>query len=134
MKLRMLLRHSIPCFVLLAVTCLGCGPKSGDVPISGTITIEGKLISNGAITFFPAKGRPIVVATSESGVYSAALPPGEYRVTLATSVKLPPGWKEGDPVPKQELLVPAAYTSRARSPLKASVAADQTEPIDFVLP
>lgn len=123
-------------FVLLsiAVTSTGCGAKSEDVSISGNVSYAGQPISNGAVTFYPAKGRPIVVATDESGVYSAMLNPGEYQVTLATSVKLPPGWKEGDPVPKQDSIVPAEFSTRARTPLKATVSASQSEPIDFVLP
>jgi hypothetical protein len=133
-NLRMLLRHLAPLSLVTAAMCLGCGPKSEGVPISGTVAFGGKSISSGAITFYPVKGRPIVVATNESGEYSSALPPGEYRVTLAASFKLPPGWKEGDPVPKQEIVIPAEYTTRARSPLKATVVDGQTEPIDFVLP
>jgi hypothetical protein len=46
---------------------------------------------------------------------------------------LPAGYKEGDPIPRPKLVLPPEYSTRARSKLTATVAADQSAPIDFKL-
>ena len=84
--------------------------------------------------FFPARGRAIATATDAAGDYSVVLAPGEYKVTVNIGVKLPAGWKEGDPVPPQEVVLPTEYTTRIKTSLKATVAVGGEQAIDFVLP
>jgi hypothetical protein len=84
--------------------------------------------------FYPARGRAITAATDAAGDYTVELAPGDYAVTVNLSVKLPSGWKEGDPVPPQSVILPAEFTTRINTPLKATIAASGDEPIDFVLP
>jgi hypothetical protein len=122
-------------FLALGVLLIaGCGDGANRHSVSGTVALGGRPLPNGVVQFFPAAGRPAVATIDDFGKFSVDLSPGDYEVTVNVSVKLPPGWKEGDPVPKQELVIPAEYTTRARSPLKATVVDGQTEPIDFVLP
>ena len=83
--------------------------------------------------FFPVKGRPISAALMPEGEYSVELPPGDYEIVVSVGYELPPGWKEGDPIPPQKVVLPAQYTTRAKTKLKATVAPGQEEPIDFVL-
>ena len=117
---------------LLTISFIGCGKSSG-VPVRGHVTYRGETIAKGSVTFFPKSGRPVTAVLSPSGEYSVELPPGGFDVVINVGVELPPGWKEGDPVPKQTNELPAKYTVRARSTLTATVAENQSEPIDFAL-
>jgi hypothetical protein len=110
----------------------GCGNSADGVSVNGTVTYRGQPFSNASITFYPATGRPVSAAITE-GQYSAQLQPGDYKVTVSLGVNLPPGWKEGDPVPPREIVLPERYTSVLHTQLAATVAADQSEPIDFAL-
>lgn len=118
---------------VLSTSTMGCGQASSGVPVKGHVSYKGTPIAHGALTFFPEQGRAIATATDAAGDYAVELSPGDYDVIVNVSVKLPSGWKEGDPVPQQEFVLPAEYTTRARSPLKAMVTADQQQPIDFAL-
>lgn len=117
--------------LLLATLGLGCADSDGNVAVHGDVTIKDQPLPGGALTFFPASGRPTVVTVAETGQYETRLAPGQYRVTVRVNVELPPGYKDGDPLPPPEVDVPSRYSSRSRTPLTATVAADQSEPIDF---
>jgi len=69
------------------------------------------------------------------GSYSYELPPGQYKVRVDSPPKMPPGHKEGDPIPK--LGPPGAdpkYANYGSSGLTLTVP-EQSEPLvhDFVL-
>jgi hypothetical protein len=70
---------------------------------------------------------------SSNGDYEAELPPGEYVVTVMPGSPKPENYKEGDPLPPPKVVLPPDYASRVRSPLKATVAEGQSEPINFEL-
>jgi hypothetical protein len=116
------------------IAIAGCGPQSDVVALSGSVSTQSRPVVNGTVQFFPSQGRPAVATIDDLGRFSIELAPGDYQVTVNASAKLPPGWKEGDPVPQQEMVIPAQYTTRVRTPLKVTVAAGQNDPIDFVLP
>jgi hypothetical protein len=126
-------RSSAIIVFLFAPLLAGCGNGSDGVSVSGKVLFQNKALADGIVTFFPLKGSPISAGLDSAGAYSVSLPPGEYRVTVRPSITVPAGWKEGDPEPKQELILPAQYTQPARTVLKAVVAADQRDSIDFVL-
>jgi hypothetical protein len=119
---------------VLATGSIGCGQASSGVPVEGSVSFQGQPITHGSLMFFPPHGRAVATATNAAGEYVVKLAPGEYEVTLNASVKLPAGWKEGDPVPPQETVLPTVYTTRVKSPLTATVAASGAQSIDFVLP
>jgi hypothetical protein len=119
---------------VVAASIIGCGHDSSGVPVQGHVSYEGQPIVNGALMFFPPQGSPIPAVTDAAGDYAVKLAPSEYTVTVNVSVQLPAGWKEGDPVPRQKIVLPAEYTTRVKSVLKATVAANGSQPIDFVLP
>jgi len=113
---------------------MGCGKSSDGVSVAGRVTYREKPISSGALTFFPATGRPITATLSEDGAYACRLPPGEYRVAITLGVSLPAGWKEGDALPPPAIDLPDQYSSRLETPLNATVSAeDGAQTIDFPL-
>ncbi len=137
MSRRVLLAARFPTALLVAVLAtgsIGCGQASNGVPVKGHVTYEDQPIVHGALMFFPPRGRAIAAATDATGAYAVRLEPGEYTVTVNVSVQLPAGWKEGDPVPRQEIVLPTEYTTRVKTPLQASIAASGEQSIDFVLP
>jgi hypothetical protein len=117
---------------LLLVCLSGCGKSSDKVSVHGHVSYQGAPLESAALTFFPAKGRS-ESATVTNGEYSVALLPGEYTAAVLIGVNLPKGYKEGDPIPPPKFVLPEIYTSQAKSPLKATVAAGKNEPIDFEL-
>jgi hypothetical protein len=112
---------------------LGCGESSTTETVSGAVTFQGQPIPKAAVTFFPTTGRPTTASTGEDGTYEASLAPGDYTVTVNVSVELPPGFKEGDPYPKPKIVVPPQYATQAKTPLTATVAEGQSEPLNFAL-
>jgi hypothetical protein len=120
--------------VVLGSICGGCGKSAMEnTTVSGYFKYQSTPIARGAVTFFPERGRPTTASTDERGQYTVGLAPGDYRVTVNVGVQLPPGWKEGDPVPPQKLQLPAQYTTRVSTPLKTTVAAGGADPTDFSL-
>jgi hypothetical protein len=120
--------------VLMLVASLGgCGKStSGGVSVHGKVSFRGTPLDKAALTFFPTSGRPIGASVA-GGEYETELMPGEYVAVVDVAAELPPGFREGDPVPPPKVVLPDLYTSRAKSPLKAVVTAGQDAPIDFDL-
>lgn len=112
---------------------VGCAETRNGMSVGGKVTFQGQPITNGTVSFFPTSGRAVNLAISTEGTYSGQLPVGNYRVAINVSVNLPDGWKEGDPVPPPPIMLPPQYTSRARTPLAATVTDPQTSGIDFSL-
>jgi hypothetical protein len=118
---------------IVPVATAGCGQSSNDVSVQGKVSYRGAPLHKGSVTFFPASGRPVSAALSDGGQYTLELAPGEYAVTVNVGTDLPPGFKEGDPIPPPTIVLPPEYTSRARSKLTATVSKDSDEPINFDL-
>jgi hypothetical protein len=120
-------------FSALALT-IGCGGESDVTMLSGRVLHEGEPLSNASLMFYPAAGRPMIAPLTE-GDYSVELPPGEYRVTVNLGAELPPGWKEGDPVPPTTRKLPRQFSSRLDTPLTAAVSAEsEGQTLDFNVP
>lgn len=95
--------------------CGGGGPKL--VPVSGTVTLNGKPFKDAEITFLPdpsnTAGLPGLDKVGPEGNYMAmtlgrrGLVPGKYKVHVkrVDSSKLPPEWKK-DPVMARTMLEP----------------------------
>ena len=119
-------------FALLAISTAGCRKPSGVVAVHGHVTYRGEALKSARITFYPATGGPITTGISQ-GEYEAEMPPGDYTVVVNVGAELPPGFKEGDPVPAPKVVLPPEYATRAQSTLKSTVKPGQSEPIDFEL-
>ena len=112
--------------LFLAASISGCTKSSGAVPVHGRISFHGEPLSKGAITFFPATGRPVGAAISQ-GEYNAELMPGDYTATVDVVPEFPKGFKEGDPLPPPKVVLSDEYTIRTKSTLKATVKAGQND-------
>jgi hypothetical protein len=71
---------------LAAAACAGCN-RSGRVPVSGTVTVDGRPLASGDIAFTPASGQGSSAgAAIERGRYSISaeqgLLPGDYKVSI----------------------------------------------------
>jgi hypothetical protein len=118
---------------LLNVSTAGCAEDSGTIPVQGQVTYRGEPLGAGVVTFFPTRGRPVSAAVSAAGDYRVELQPGDYTVTVRAGTEIPPGYKEGDPIPPPKIALPPEYTSRARSKLTAKVDESGGQTVDFEL-
>lgn len=119
------------------VGLLGCG--GGPAEVTGAVTIGGKPLESGVVTFFPDNGAQPVASFIAGGTYSAAgVPQGDCKVTVtpmeaeqgvgtgAGGRKLKPG--EVDPTakgqaepPKPKSPIPEKYRSVDTSGLLCKV-------------
>ena len=96
----------------LCVTWIGCYGKPAGFPdlaeVEGTVTVDGKPVSNLAVAFIPDGGRPSLGITDESGHYQlsyfrgetgAVLGPHKVMITTNQETAPPPGYR--DPIPVQ---------------------------------
>jgi hypothetical protein len=110
---------------LVTLLAAGCG-ETGTGSVRGTITVAGKPLPRGSITFLPGAGdRDPVTAAVIDGVYDTGpMPTGPARITIlhSTSAPAPAG---GDRVPGQTpadpLRVPPKYHSPDTSGLSLPV-------------
>jgi hypothetical protein len=127
-------------FLLAAAGC-GSGQKSivALVPASGTVTIDGTPLAEAVVQFIPmgdTKGQGGSALTDTEGTYKAlttfgepGLPAGEYKVVISKRDS-----KGGAAVagPESEVL-PAAYSDRVKTTLKASIPAGGEATNNFAL-
>jgi hypothetical protein len=131
----------------LAVAVAGCGGSGDNLPrqpVSGTVTLDGKPLERGTISFQPVSELPTAAAVAFSdGRYAIAraegLVPGPYRVLIsstplttlpvdpATGLPPPPG--KPTPPPKERL--PEKYN--AATILTAEVKEGASNQFDFSL-
>lgn len=117
-------------FIACAVTfisVLGCGGFATN-SVAGKVTLNGEALSQGTVTLipesseFPAPSNP-VGAIQEDGSFlisTAKLvgaPPGEYKVVVASTVKVDPN----DEYSVTKSVIPKEYCDAATSPLRMVV-------------
>jgi hypothetical protein len=106
---------------LALVVIAGCGGGDADEPptvrVSGTLTVEGKPVSQGVVHFHPAKGRPatgivkdgkFTLTTYTDG--DGAIP-GKNQVAVEVVEEVPT--KDGDTTVKS--LIPSKFMNPAQS-------------------
>ncbi len=118
--------------LLLAFT--GCG-GSFDSTAHGLVTLDGKAISRGMVSFHPLAGGPAVYGPINSdGSYFVhtgredGLPSGEYAVSI-TSHEAPTAAEssKGGPPPPGKSITPAWYRMKETSGLKYTVKPGKNE-------
>jgi hypothetical protein len=121
-----------PCFIrgsfllLLLLLFSGCGSSLGS-QVTGTVTIDGKPLAVGGVSFHPVGGGPVATARiQEDGSFELktgkqhSLPPGEYRVTVMAVEVVPPKTKYHVPMPGKRL-VPVRYGDLKQTDLHATI-------------
>lgn len=106
----------------------GCGPSEQVVTVTGQVTYQGEPVGEGTVQFVDdATGRGAEVPLTADGAYSAALPPGNYKVLVSPPYQVDEG--SGIPNPKYKKVknIPEKYQSTATSGLSAVVAADKAK-------
>jgi len=78
----------IACFGL----CVGCGGgkvkvATKRVPVSGTVTLDGKPLAVGRVTFDAQNGEPPTTCVILNGVYMGAVMIGKNKVMLIATIK-----------------------------------------------
>ncbi len=103
--------------------CCGCGESDPATTVRGKVTSKGMAVPMGVVNFFSETGeRPIGATLDSSGEYEVRIPAGNYTIVVLTSTPpVPAGWKDGDPIPKPPVEVPAKYQQPQKSPLKVAI-------------
>ena len=120
------------CYVF---TITGCG-ESDRCPISGTVTLNGRPVAVGSISFRPAKGTTgnTAGAAIVEGRYTVAaergLSPGEYTVQVETYYKT--GRKFNDPQ-KGIVDVEQRVDYKEQGRLTATIAAGKNDDVNFAI-
>src|SRR5262249_20334252 len=107
------------------VGCEGAKRPGPPVAVKGAVTLDGKPLGEGEVTF-TAGGEPPAVMEVKGGSYSGAVRPGKNRVEVRAyrvGPKSPTALSTDDPNPKVNYL-PDRYN--AHSQLQADVAAGGT--------
>lgn len=111
------------CAILLLLA--GCG-SSNLVSVTGEVTVDGKPLTSGVVTFHPKAAGPVGVANIQSdGSFTAktgnatGIPPGDYVVTVvATEVEEP---TPENPEPQPKYLAPEKYGDKSTSGLNYTI-------------
>ena len=122
---------------LIAAGC-GGGASEGPAvyPVSGTVTLNGEPVQEGAMVFMDPDGQSKSFgARIENGEFSTEMTPGKKKVeitaTRESKTKMSPGPSGGPPVPAIEQYIPAEYNEKTT--LEADVSADGGNEIKFEL-
>ncbi len=107
--------------------CIGCGDgRPPRMPVSGTVSYQGKLLEGARITFFPQGARPATGKTDAEGRFELTTfglndgaVEGNYRVTVAKTKLTNPA----DPYSASVHLLPEQYATATSSPLAVEVTA-----------
>jgi hypothetical protein len=119
---------------LFIVTLVGCGGVY-DSSVGGVVTLDGKAVPTGLVTFHPVTQGPSAYSVIQSdGHYSIrtgreeGLPPGEYQVSVTANE--PPAvarTEQGFPPPPGKSITPAWYRSKDTSGLQFKVESGSNE-------
>jgi hypothetical protein len=120
----------LACALLLS-TAIGCSEKLPTV--SGLVTIDGKPVPEGMISFQPVTGGAIAVARiNPDGSYAvktgteAGLKPGEYKIAISAPKGIIPAPTPENPNPKIDRWVPLKYNDIEMSGLSINVTSGST--------
>ncbi len=130
---------------LLATTTLaglllalpGCGKRTGDsLAVQGRVTLDGKPLESGIITFLPADGKGASGgAEIVAGRYETQLAPGEKKVSIlaervAGTQRRDPGDPNSETFEVKQQYLPARYNTATT--LRATISASNPT-VDFAL-
>jgi len=123
-----------------ALLVVGCGDAEPPrLPVTGKVSLDGKPLPTGQVTFVPLEGRTAAVAEVRDGVFQAdrstGPAPGRYQVEIyavePTGKKIPNPDAPGSTIDEERDLVPDRYN--VRSELVAEVKPDADNSYEFSL-
>lgn len=126
----------------LAATVAGCGSEESGpprLPVSGKVTLDGKPLEAGAITFIPAADGPATAATIAEGAFQVARAegpsPGPYKVEIisvqSTGRQIPSPDDPSAQIEESLNIIPTHYN--ARTQLQVEVKPDAENAFEFDL-
>ena len=134
MKLNINIALRLLSVMLLFTVCMnGCNRnKTNMVSISGTVTLDGQPLEQGAITFYPEDGETSGGGGSiKDGKFTANVPPGKKKVTvLGTKVVGMEKLYDTPDSPTRDKVAqttPEIYDSYYSSPLRTEVTKEKKE-------
>ncbi|MFO0791264.1 MAG: hypothetical protein U0805_17515 [Pirellulales bacterium] len=115
-------------------TFVGCG-GAYDSTAYGTVTLDGKTVPRGTVSFHPMSGGPAVYGPiSDNGRYTVytgrevGLPAGDYQVSItANEVSTKAQTDKGGPPPPGKAITPAWYRMKETSGLQFTVKPGKNE-------
>lgn len=132
-----LLRSAVFVTTLLPLIFTGCGPGRGRVPVSGTVTFDGKPLEKGAIRFGGEQGAAGVgeivngrFSMSETGSQTGVLP-GKYDVLISSWIEERGSVRPDGSFSPGITRIPLLYLDPAKSGLSAEVKAGQSNQFTF---
>jgi hypothetical protein len=125
--------------VTVLIFSAGCRSETvNTVKVTGSITIDGKPIEQGAIKFLATDGAtPVGGGTITNGTYVATVPPGKKKVLVNGSKvvgkeKLYTDMPDSPTRDKMEAVTPLAYNNKEATPLEADITGE-TSGLNFDL-
>ncbi|OWK46776.1 carboxypeptidase-like regulatory domain-containing protein [Fimbriiglobus ruber] len=127
--------------LLLAMSAAGCSSRSGKVPVSGTVTVDGAPASLAVITFWPDENAssnqagdritadPSGKFTLGSDEADTGLFPGKYKVTVSRMVDKNGKPTGGAPPKKSE----AQYEAKASESVDEKFLSKETTPFSVTV-
>ena len=94
--------------------------------VRGLVTLDGKPLETGTITFLANDGTPVAGGPIKEGLYTRRIPLGTFKVTIRAWREVRrPGIKEIPPIPVTEVPLPARYNNATE--LRVEVKAGKNE-------
>jgi hypothetical protein len=126
--------------LVLIIPACESDPVGKTSPVKGKVTVEGKSLSTGSVTFFPdtAKGNKLAFTPGgkigDDGSYEMftngkkGVPPGHYKVTVMAKTEA-----DSTSPTKAKLLVPEAVTNEKTTTLLIEVIDDASKTYDLTV-
>lgn len=124
------------CLILTWFAAAGCGsarrPEPARADVSGTVTLDGKPLPAGEITFLALSGEAAITLAITNGGFAGAVSVGPQRVQVASFKTVKRSiFPDKPPVEGRENSLPAAYG--ADSTLTATIQPGPNPPLTFEL-
>jgi hypothetical protein len=115
--------------VLLSLIALaGCGDENplGRLPVTGTVSLDGKPLERGSVSFEPLGGGTSSGSTIAAGEFAIreekGLPPGRYRVRVysASAETAPEDQLPGESGPPHKDLIPKTWNANSEQQVEVT--------------